>query len=599
MPHASQQLSIAELGQPLRDATFLVVDLETTGGASGRDAITEVGAVKVRGGEVVGEFQTLVNPLLMIDPYVQVLTGITDRMVATAPTIAGVLPAFLEFAALDGGAILVAHNARFDVGFLKAAAKALDTPWPRHRTVDTVLLARRVLARDEVRNHKLGTLAAHLGARTTPTHRALDDARATVDVLHALLERVGSGVRTVEELLAMLAETTPAQRAKRSLADGLPTGPGVYIFRDAQGAPLYVGKSSSVRRRVRSYFTASEPRARMREMVRLAARVDVVECAHDLEAQIRELRLIDALAPRYNRRSKHAKSSVWLRLTDERFPRLSVVSRWRADGSAHIGPFGTRRAAEAAMDAVHEATLLRRCTDRITTRSAPSPCALAELGKCSAPCTGQQTPEQYAAHVAPVRAAATADPEELLLPLLTRIEQLAAAERFEDAAKVRDRAGSLLTGLTRVQQLTQLGAVARMVLAAPAAGGRWDIVVVAHGRLTAAAVADRTSSVLPIVRALEGSEQHFGADATEAIGHEHEETRLIARWMVDSGARLVELTGELASHAKAAERWSRRLPSHGGRAGRSGGYDLSQPKKSRQRGEPSAHRDRHDHRSHQ
>lgn len=597
MQHPPSQLSIDEIGEPLHDATFVVVDLETTGGAAGRDGITEVGAVKVRGGVVLGEFQTLVDPQALIDPYVQVLTGITDRMVAGAPSISGVLPAFLEFAGLESGVVLVAHNARFDVGFLKAAASATDTPWPRHRTLDTVLLARRVLSRDDVPNNKLGTLAAHLGARTTPTHRALDDARATVDVLHALLERMGSaGVYTVEELLALTSETTPAQRAKRSLADGLPTGPGVYIFRDAQGAALYVGKSSSVRRRVRSYFTASEPRARMREMIRLATKVDVIECAHDLEAQVREVRVIDALQPRYNRRSKNARRSVWLRLTDERFPRLSVVNQWRADGSPQIGPFGSRSAAADALDAIHESTLLRRCTDRITTTSAPSPCALAELGKCSAPCTGLQTPDQYAAQIAPVVEAARADPSGLLQPLLHRIERLAAAERFEDAARVRDRGESLLSGLMRAQQLVQIGSVARMVLAAPAGGGRWNIAVVARGRLAAAAIADRVSSVLPIARALQATEQHFPDDAAAAIKHEHEETRLISRWMIDSGARLVDIDGLLASHASSAQQWSGRLGAR--EASTADRYHSTRPPKSRQRGEPHAHRDRHDHSSH-
>lgn len=597
MHHPPAQLSIDEIGEPLHDTTFVVVDLETTGSAAGRDGITEVGAVKVRGGVVLGEFQTLVDPQVTIDPYVQVLTGITDGMVAGAPSISSVLPAFLEFAGLESGAILVAHNARFDVGFLKAAAKALDIRWPRHRTADTVLLARRVLSADEVRNHKLATLAAYLGSRTTPTHRALDDARATVDVLHALLERLGSSVRTIEELLAMMTETTPAQRAKRGLAEGLPSGPGVYIFRDAQGAALYVGKSSSVRRRVRSYFTASEPRARMREMVQLAAKVDVVECAHDLEAQIREVRLIDALAPRYNRRSKNARRAVWLRLTDERFPRLSVVTQWRADGSPQIGPFSSRKNAEAALDAVHETSWVRRCNDRITARKAPSPCALAELGKCSAPCTGRQSTEDYATQIAPVVEAARADPSDLLQPLLERIDRLAIAERFEEAARVRDRTQALLTGLMRSQQLVQVGSVPRMVLAAPAGDGRWNIAVVKRGRLAAAAVADRAASVLPIAAALQATEQHFPDDAAAAIGHEHEETRLITRWMTASGARLVDIDGLLASHAGAAQRWRGRLGT--GTPVIANRYDRPAEAQPRQRGEQRAHRDRHDHRRHQ
>src|SRR5438128_2249618 len=141
-PH---QASFDELGTPLREVTFVVVDLETTGGSPGDCEITEIGAVRVRGGERLGEFQTLVNPMATIPPFVAVLTGITDSMVASAPTVGAALPAFLEFAR---GAVLVAHNAPFDLGFLRAGCERLGLGWPDPAAVDTARLARRVLTRD-------------------------------------------------------------------------------------------------------------------------------------------------------------------------------------------------------------------------------------------------------------------------------------------------------------------------------------------------------------------------------------------------------------------------------------------------------------------
>ncbi len=283
------QPSFDELGVPLADVTFVVVDLETTGGAADSE-ITEVGAVKVRGGQVLGEFQTLVRPSAPIPPMIQVLTGITNQMVADAPPVSVVLPAFAEFAT---DAVIVAHNARFDTGFLRRGYERLGLTWPRPTVIDTVALARCALLRDEVPNCKLSTLARHFRAGTEPNHRALSDARATVDVLHGLLERVGNlGVGSLEDLIEFTAQVSPDRRAKRVWASEAPECAGVYYFvsdaADAAGPPrrevLYVGKSSNLRRRVRSYFSAAEKRGRIHEMVRVATGVEFVPCATGLEA---------------------------------------------------------------------------------------------------------------------------------------------------------------------------------------------------------------------------------------------------------------------------------------------------------------------------
>ena len=208
----------------LRELTFVIVDLETTGGSPAGCDITEIGAVKVRGGEVLGEFATLVRPSAEIPPFISVLTGITDAMVASSPRPSAVLPAFLEFAR---GCVLVAHNAPFDMGFLRAGCEQLGLTWPAFEVVDTALLARRILTRDETPNCKLATLALYFRAAEQPCHRALADARATVDVLHGLFERLGPlGVTTMDELRTFTGMVPAAVRRKRHLADGLPDRPG-------------------------------------------------------------------------------------------------------------------------------------------------------------------------------------------------------------------------------------------------------------------------------------------------------------------------------------------------------------------------------------
>ncbi|GAB2461428.1 DEDD exonuclease domain-containing protein [Jatrophihabitans fulvus] len=536
---AAQQLSFDELGEPLRDTTFVVVDLETTGGAANSDGITEIGAVKVRGGQVLGEFQTLVNPQRSIPAFVSVLTGITDSMVVQAPTIDSAVPSFLEFAR---GAVLVAHNAPFDIGFLKAACAELATPWPSHAVVDTAVLARRVLTRDEVPNCKLGTLAPFFRATTTPTHRALDDARATVDVLHGLLERLGPlGVHSLTELRSFTAQVSEAQRRKRHLADGMPTGPGVYIFRDAQGRPLYVGTSRNLRTRVRQYFVASETRSRIGEMIGIAERVDPIPCAHALEAQVRELRLIAAHKPRYNKRSKFPERSVWLKLTVEPFPRLSVVRQVRADGAPYLGPLRTQRQAEVVRDAIHDAVPLRQCTDKLSLRRVVrAACLLAGIGKCSAPCEGGTSPEQYDALVGLVAQAWTGDVRPLVAPLEAKLAALAGQQRYEQAGTVRDRIMTVVRAAARMQRLSSLRAVTELVAARPDGDGGWELSVVRSGRLVAAGVATRGIAPWPVIDALRATADVVDPARSPSEGPLAEETECILSWLEQPGTRLVD-----------------------------------------------------------
>jgi DNA polymerase-3 subunit epsilon len=541
-----QQVSIEELGTRLADVTFVVVDLETTGGSPKDSAITEIGAVKIRGGRVLGEFQTLVDPGREIPPYISVLTGITSMMVAAAPGIGTVLPAFLEFA---HGTVLVAHNAPFDLGFLKAACAASGIAWPSTASVDTAVLARRLLTRDEVPNCKLATLAPYFSATTSPTHRALDDARATVDVLHGLFERLGPlGITTLEELTGLTKQVDPERLRKRHLADAVPRGPGVYLFRGPRDEPLYVGTSNDLRSRVRSYFSAGEQRSRITEMVALSQRVDSIPCAHDLEAAVRELRLIAEHKPRYNRRSRFPERALWVRLTEEHFPRLSVVRRVRPGTGVFLGPFPDRRAADAAVAAVHESLPLRQCTTRISPRVPGTACALAGMGRCGAPCTGEQSVDEYAAIAAVFRAAVDHDPSALVAPLLARVDRLAADERYEDAAMLRDRVAVLVRAVRRRQRLASLAAVPELAIARPDGAGGWHLSVVRRGRLVAAGGAPQATSVRSTLAGLlltaetpTGPEDELAASV--------DETELILRWMEKPGTRLVEVTGTLASPA--------------------------------------------------
>ena len=341
---------------------FRSIDLETTGAQPERCGITEIGAVKVRGGEVLGTLQTLINPGVAIPPMITVLTGITEAMVLPAPRIAEVLPALLEFI---GGAVIVGHNLRFDTGFLDAALLAHGWSRLANRRVDTLGLARRLL-RDEVPDLKLGTLARHLRVPETPNHRALADAQATAEVLHAMLERAATlGVLGLDDLLELPTIRAHPSAAKLRLTAGLPRAPGVYLLRDRDGRVLYVGKATNLRSRVRSYF-GGDDRRKVPQLLRETERIDHIVCADPLEAEIHELRLIRHHEPRYNRVGKGWRAYRYLRLTvTERFPRLVVVPEARADGSLYLGPFRSRASALAVKEAIEAAVPLRRCAERI------------------------------------------------------------------------------------------------------------------------------------------------------------------------------------------------------------------------------------------
>jgi DNA polymerase III subunit epsilon len=437
------QRTFDDLGAPLFEVPFCVLDIETTGGSPSSLGITEIGAQRYRGGALEAEFGTLVNPGLPIPPFITVLTGITQAMVIEAPRLAEALPAFLEFL---GDAVIVGHNVRYDLSFLDAAARHHGYGRLENKSVDTLGLARRLVGGD-ARNFKLVTLAAHFRSPVTPNHRALDDVRATAHVFWSLVEQAGTvGATHLEDLLRLPTARGRADYRKIELTDGLPRRPGVYLFRDRNDAIFYVGKAKNLRSRVRSYFYGDTRRSVERMLTELA-RVDHRVCETELEAEVTELRLIAAHTPRHNRRSKPAKAPHWVRLTDEAFPRLSLARSPSAKAITYLGPFRGRTAAVLIMEALWDALPVRRCTGRPGSKAGP--CAFAQLGVAACPCDGRLTPDEYRSIVERLLVGLDRSPEVLLEPLAERMVGLARGERFEEAAWVRDRHRALLRSLER------------------------------------------------------------------------------------------------------------------------------------------------------
>ena len=434
----------------LSQVTFCVVDLETTGSSSTAGGITEIGAVKYRGGEEVSRFSTLINPGQPIPANIVMLTGISSSMVADAPRIEEVLETFLDFVQ---GTVLVAHNARFDVGFLNAALERHGYDPLSNAVIDTVTLARR-LVRSEVPNCKLSTLAAHFNFPHQPVHRAMDDVLATGDLLHYLIERAAAfGVFDIDDLVALPSLSSHPESQKLKMTEDLPRGPGVYLFLDMAGDVLYVGKATNVRARVRSYFSIGESRKKVGSLLKLVHSIQCIATPDAVTAEVFELRIIRRLRPRYNYVGTRSEKYCYVRLTtDEEWPRL-VITKTPSSKGITLGPMTTKGMARDVVDAIESVVPLRRCTVRmgrnyVAPADAPV-CSAARLGLAQCPCSGSADASSYGAIVDTVVRTLKGDAQDVLALLTDRMTSHSQGQRFEEAAFVRDRIDSLNRALQR------------------------------------------------------------------------------------------------------------------------------------------------------
>ncbi len=406
----------------IEDAEIVVFDLETTGLSARRDRMCEIGAVRVRRLEIADTFETYVNPGTLLPPAIERLTGIRETDLRRAPRPESAVRRFLAFA---GDAPLAAHNARFDVGFLDHEVERLSGRRVAAPVLDTVWLARRLLVRRSER-FSLPWLAHFFGTATAPCHRALPDALATAEVLIALLGLAQErGARTLADVLELAAPRERRLHAKRPLVAGAPTTPGVYLFRDRNSTVLYVGKARDLRARLRSYFSGSRQRPAVEAALGALHRIEWRELGSELEAELEELRLIRELRPPANARASRPERACYLARRGERWVVTSTPGR--------LGPLPSK----------HRARLAARALEGF---------------------------DDLPAALAAVRA---------------RLRRLAGDQRFEDAARQRDRLAALEDAAARIEQLERLRA-ARLCLLAPAREpGFRRALFVAGGRIAA------------------------------------------------------------------------------------------------------------------
>lgn len=435
---------------PLASGTFVAVDIETTGSMPGRNSIIELGAARIEGGRITGTFSELVRPTEAIPYSVQLLTGIGDRMVADAPAVEDVFERFRTFA---DGAVLIAHNYRFDLGFLDHYSEiATGLPLPRP-VLDTLALAKHL--QPDLGKYNLTLLAETYGAETRPSHRAADDARATAEVFLAMIPPLAeAGMLTAGEAARFCRMGGQQSLAhKLAITTGLPDVPGVYLLRDADGRVIYVGRAKSLRVRLRSYFyvnsDASGPR-----LGDETASVRYLPCSSALDALLLQSRLVDRYHPRHNVTNQRGDvASLIFVDTSSRFPSLRVSDRPGTDGTS-IGPFVNRWAVESVVEQLREVYGLRRCSARITRRAGQVACTHRE-DDCPSPCVGGIDPDDYHRRLADALAVFDTSATELRREVETRHADAMAAGRHDDAIHYRDSLKALdraLSGLATVRE---------------------------------------------------------------------------------------------------------------------------------------------------
>jgi DNA polymerase-3 subunit epsilon len=404
-------------------AQWVVFDLETTGLSPSSSRICEIGAQRVRELELDDTFETFVNPYVPLPAAIQALTGISPGDLRSAPALELAVRRFLTFA---GDAVLVAHNARFDMAFLDRAVQGLTGRRVALPVVDTVWLARRLLA-GRVRKVGLASLANLFGTSAEPCHRALPDAQATAEILVRLLGLAQErGARTVGDVVELAAPRARALHVKRSLVVDAPRTPGVYLFRDRTGQVLYVGRARDLKARLRSYFSGDRQRPAVEAALGALDRVEWRPTGSELEAALDELRLLRELRPPANSRGKGGRE-VWLR---RRGSRWSVVSEATEHGPL-TGKSLARRAARAL--------------------------------------DGHESDDIAAA-----------------IPALhDRLRRHAREQRFEDAARLRDRISALEAVADRLDELDRLRALRACLLVPARERGFCHAVFVREGRVAA------------------------------------------------------------------------------------------------------------------
>ncbi|GAC1354797.1 MAG: hypothetical protein NVSMB38_34000 [Ktedonobacteraceae bacterium] len=552
--------------QLLDDVEFVVIDTETTGLRPGPDRVIEVACVRVRGGEAVDSFQTLINPMRRIPPFIAQFTGITQEMVNDAPTAKEVMPDVMRF--IDG-AIVVGHNVGFDIGFLSYEAQLIGRAFPPDG-LDTIPLARRFCP--GLKRFKLDMVASHLNIPTVNRHRALGDASVTAAIFLRILDLARQqNISTLGHLRRRLqlpvtwsgdiTQNAPATKDEKWRADGKlassslpttrPTGsiflnpvwkhdfstkPGVYLMKDEHDQVIYVGKAKCLKNRLASYY--SHPLGYTRKMdglLQSVKEIKTIEMGSELEALLRESEMIKALQPVYNVQLRNYELYPFIKIDVQHpFPRVYSSREVAADGARYFGPFRSRRMVDLTIELVQKVFPVRTCIRSLPPQAkASDPCLRLHLDRCPGPCRGGVDSAEYHKVIEQVCAFLGGEREDLLERLRRQMHEAAHNLNFERAAWFRDAIRSADEVLIGQRLITGAVEANNLFIVYPSATeGHNELFLIRHGRLVQQrAVLHEPSTMKQAVYELLDVAATLG-DAPSIVGKaEVDQINIISRWI--------------------------------------------------------------------
>lgn len=365
---------------------YVMLDLETTGGNAVLDRITEIAAVRVENGKETARWSTLVNPGVRIPAFIQSLTGITDAMVEESPTFDKVAQQLLE---VLEGAVLVAHNVRFDHAFLLNELARLNIAL-KVKTLCTVRLSRKLYPQHK--GHGLDALLQRHGLHTTARHRAMGDVELVLQWLGIASQELGHD-QVKSAALALLQGSASLPPHLETDMSQVPDTPGVYLFFGEGPLPLYIGKSVSLRTRILSHFQSASKVAREMRILTEIRRVEWIETAGELGALLLEARLVKARQPVYNRQLRREKALCTWQLHDD--PKANPLVQLRQLDDLHPDQwsqlYGTYRSKRQALDALRElAQAHALCPQLLGLESGKGACFACQIGRCKGACAGRE-----------------------------------------------------------------------------------------------------------------------------------------------------------------------------------------------------------------